>query len=144
MGGGFSGIQNLLGGQTPEAFGPEIFKRKQPERKLQFAGDIESIAGVSDLRGGRLGLGESAKYYEGILSGDRQKALETVAPEAGSILSAYDTAKRAASEFSPRGGGRNAALQELPYRESGDITSLLQKVRPEAAKELTAISEFLS
>src|SRR5206468_86230 len=59
-------------------------------------------------------------------------------------LSQFDKAKQSASQFAPRGGGRNAALQELPYREAGDITSLLQKVRPEAAKELTAISEFLS
>ncbi|MBZ5513894.1 MAG: hypothetical protein LAN62_03435 [Acidobacteriia bacterium] len=78
-------------------------------------------------------LGKAGQYYSGLLGGDRQKMLEAVGPEVNTILSQYDTAKRAASEFTPRGGGRTAELAELPFKYSGEITSLLQGVRPKAA-----------
>lgn len=86
-------------------------------------------------------LNQVEGYYGPLLKGDRQQMLESVAPEVNSILSQYDTAKRAVSEFSPRGGGRTATLADLPFRQAGDITTLLQRVRPESAKGMTDISQ---
>lgn len=79
------------------------------------------------------GLGAANRYYAPLLSGNRQAMMEAIAPEANTIISQYDTAKRAASEFAPRGGGRTATLAELPFAESGAITNLLNTVRPNAA-----------
>jgi hypothetical protein len=78
-------------------------------------------------------LGATERYYAPLLSGNRQSMLEAVAPEANTIISQYDTAKRAAAEFAPRGGGRTTTLAELPFSESGAITNLLNQVRPNAA-----------
>ena len=143
-GGAFSGIAgSTTGTEDVGTFGPQIYKRKSPQRKEQMLGDISSIAGIGSLEAGGKLLAQPAKYYSDILSGDRQKMLEAEAPEVSNIMSAYNAARRSGSEFTPRGGGRVQALEEAPYKEAGAVTSLLQQARPEAAKEITSIAKNL-
>src|SRR5207245_2627957 len=78
-----------------------------------------------------------------LLSGDRQEMLQAVAPEVNAIRGQGATGRRALSQFAPRGGGTTAALAEEPFRESGQITNLLNTVRPEAAKGLTQLGALL-
>ena len=80
----------------------------------------------------------------GILSGDRSKILATEAPEISSLLSSYDAQRKAQGELQPRGGGRSAYLNEQPYKEAGDVNKLIERARPEAAKNLTQTSEAQS
>lgn len=82
-------------------------------------------------------LSQAANYESGILSGNRDTVLATEAPEISSLLSSYDSARKASAQLAPRGGGRSSYLNELPYKEAGDVNSLIQKARPEAAKALT-------
>lgn len=144
--GGFSGLGGLLGETAPQdtgAFQQGLYGRKDPRRKEQFLGDIYSSEGLSALqRGGKL-LEQPINYFSKLLSGDRQSMLSAVAPEVNSIVGQYDTAKRAAAQFSPRGGGRIQQLENLPYQQQGQITGLLEQVRPEAAQALTKISGML-
>lgn len=68
-------------------------------------------------------------FYRTILGGDRQAIMQLMAPEVSTIVSQYDTARRTAAEFAPRGGGRTQALSELPFRQAGDINRLFQETR---------------
>lgn len=83
-------------------------------------------------------------FWKKILSGDRQTMMETLAPEIGSVSAQYQGARRAASEFSPRSGGRAAGLQESRFKESGDILGMMEKARPQAADAVTNIGQLMS
>ena len=118
---------------------------------------LAKLAGVQ-AEAGEWGLGQAKEllpearadiqkalgYYLPLLSGDRQAMMEAMGPEVNQISAQYDTAKRAAAEFTPRGGGRTAALAELPFRKTGEITGALQKARPEAAGKVTDIGQLLA
>ena len=106
------------------------------QEQNQFAGP----AGNAGVQAAQSNLNTAANYDLGILSGDRSKILATEAPEIGSILSSYDTARRAAGELTPRGGGRSETLNELPYKELGDVNKLIEKARPEAANDLSRVA----
>jgi hypothetical protein len=114
---------------TKEATGALTDLTKVQTEATKFG--LEGAKGL--LPAAEADLGKAGQYYAGLLGGDRQKMMEAVGPEVNTILSQYDTAKRAAAEFSPRGGGRTQTLAELPFKESASITDLLQKVRPQAA-----------
>ena len=92
----------------------------------------------------RADIQKALSYYLPLLSGDRQAMMEAMGPEVNQIVSQYDTGRRAAAEFTPRGGGRTTALAELPFRKAGDITNLLQRTRPEAAGKVTDIGQLLA
>lgn len=83
-------------------------------------------------------LGTAQDYLQSLLGGG-QSAMEAAAPEINTILSQYDTAKRSLSQFAPRGGGTNATLAELPFKESGAITNLLAGERGGAARSLASL-----
>ncbi len=78
-------------------------------------------------------LEESAAYYRPMLAGDRQAMLEARAPEINTLLRQFRMATGRLLEEAPRSGARSGALAELPFTESGFITSLLQEARKEAA-----------
>jgi len=144
-GSAFSGTGGSVAGtQDTGAFGNALYNRKDPRRKEQFIGDIASVGGIGALQAGGSLLAQPAKYYSDILSGDRQKMLEAQAPEVSNIMSGYNAARKAGSEFTPRGGGRVQSLEEAPYKEAGDVTRLLEQSRPGAAQALTQISGLLS
>ena len=84
-------------------------------------------------------LKKVSDFLTPLLTGGRQAALESAAPEVNTILSQYDTAKKSISEFSPRGGGTNSQLADLPFKESGDITNLLSREKSAAASNLASV-----
>lgn len=88
-------------------------------------------------------LGKPLSYYESLL-GSRQEALSAAAPEVSSIQGQFDTAARAVSEFSPRGGGRVSQSAELPFTKQAAIQDVLTKQRPAAAQGITDIGSLLA
>ena len=83
-------------------------------------------------------------YWSRILSGDRGAALSGLAPEINQLNEGYDASRRAASELMPRGGGRATLLQNLPYQQNRDVSSILQLARPQAAGQLLAAGQGIS
>jgi hypothetical protein len=110
-----------------------------------FLGKGSNLFGKgSDLLGrGVETLGKPLSYYEGLL-GNRQEALTAAAPEISTIQGQFDTAARAVSEFTPRGGGRTAASSELPFTKQAAIQDVISKQRPAAAQGITQIGQLLS
>lgn len=88
-------------------------------------------------------LGSPLSYYEGLL-GNRQEALTAAAPEISTLQGQYNTAARAVSEFSPRGGGRVAQSAELPFTKQSAIQDVINKQRPQAAQGVTQIGQILA
>lgn len=95
--------------------------------------------GQQNLTGGQRNLGSVANYDLGILSGNRNQILATESPEISSLLADYDRTRKAASQLQPRGGGRSALLNELPYKQVGDVNQLIQQARPRAAQQLAGV-----
>jgi hypothetical protein len=106
----------------------------------QQAQNTAQPVGNQNVGAASTNLGAAANYDLGILSGDRSQILATEAPEISSLLSSYDAARKSAGQLTPRGGGRSAELNELPYKEAGDVNKLVESARPEAARNLTQIA----
>lgn len=102
--------------------------------------DLLAPTGASNLNAASGNLANVAQYEQGILSGDRQQILATEAPEISQILKSYDTTRKAQAELEPRGGGRSATLNELPYQEAGDVNKLIEQARPQAAQTLSQVA----
>jgi hypothetical protein len=104
----------------------------------------------------KFGLGEAKKnlpaaatalkgpqdFFTALMSGDRKSILNALAPEVDTLTSQYDTGRKTAEEFAPRGGGRAAALEELPFRKAGEINKMVQGARDKGAAGLTSISQL--
>lgn len=89
-----------------------------------------------ELRSATGDLGAVSKFLTPLVAGNRTAAMQAAAPQVNSILSQYDTAKKSISEFSPRGGGTNSQLANMPFQESGAITNLLAGERTNASQSL--------
>ena len=107
----------------------------------QAQANVANPVGNTNVLNASSNLATAANYDLGILSGDRSKILATEAPEISSLLSSYDAARKSSGELAPRGGGRSAYLNELPYKEAGDVNKLVEQARPAAAKNLTQTAD---
>ena len=65
-------------------------------------------------------------FFKALASGDRNTIMGALSPEISTLTSQYDTGRASAEEFAPRGGGRAAALEELPFQKAGAIENLVQ------------------
>ncbi len=88
------------------------------------------------------GLSKVSDFFSALMSGDRNSILNVLAPEVDTLTSQYDTGRKTGEEFAPRGGGRGAALEELPFRKAGDINKLVQGAREKGAAGLTSVSSL--
>jgi len=115
----------------------------------------KALTGVQ-TESAKFGLGEAKKnlpkagetlstvgnFFQALMSGDRNAIMNVLAPEVDSLTSQYDTGRKTAEEFAPRGGGRGAALEELPFRKAGEINKLVQGAEDKGAAGLTSISSL--
>ncbi|HEY5990853.1 MAG TPA: hypothetical protein VIV12_31325 [Streptosporangiaceae bacterium] len=139
-------VLGLLGGKRGGTLGGTAISRTDPTfRRMEQLGDVMRGYGTDYAlpKGKELTEKSEAafdpvlKYWSALLGGGPQM-MEAIAPEVGTISAQYDTAKKAASQFAPQGGGRTALLGELPFRQQADVTRLIQQVRPKAAEGLRA------
>ena len=88
-------------------------------------------------------LGMSLDYLRNILSANGQQAMAAVAPEEGRVIDQYDTARKAISSFSPRGGGTTSALAQSRLSQAGDISDLFTGARREAFGQAASLGTSL-
>lgn len=126
------------GGKTTVDPNSPTFKRQQGLGDLSknFAFDTALPEGQKLLGQAESTLQQPIDYWSKLLGGDRAEMMSAVAPEAKTIMNQYDSAKNNISKFTPYGGGQTSLLSELPFKEAGDIQTLIQKLRPAAAGEL--------
>lgn len=78
-------------------------------------------------------------FYKTVLGGSQEDTRSLLGPDVDTILSQYDNAAKAASNFGPRGGGRAAIMAEAPFKKTGAYGELLGKAKQTAAGGLTEI-----
>jgi hypothetical protein len=96
--------------------------------------------GQSDYGKGMQDFGPSLDYWNSILSGDKSKMESAIAPEKADILSQYRAKRKQLAATGSRSGGTNEAVAQSEFSQAGDVASLLQKLRPQAAKESSGIA----
>jgi hypothetical protein len=94
-------------------------------------------AGVQDF-------GPALNYWQSILSGNKAEMESAIAPEKSDILSQYRARRRQLAATGARSGGTNEQTAQSEYSQAGDIAALLQKLRPQAAKESASIAGQIS
>lgn len=90
------------------------------------------------------GFAPSINYWESILSGDKSKMSQAVAPTAGMISKNYDQAADQVKRTMPRGGYSSVLQAEMPYRKAGEVNNLLLGLQPQAAQQLQGIAAQLA
>ncbi len=75
-----------------------------------------------------------------LLGGDKAETARAIGPQAGSVLEQFESARQAATQNQPRGGGRNAQLAQVPFQKAGAVSNLIQKTIPTAVEGLTQLS----
>src|SRR6266446_4756935 len=114
------------------------------KKTLEGYGDLSNVfnfgigsAKKEQAAGGDL-LGQAGGYYSKLLSGDRAATMQAVAPVANAATSQADAAKRGLAESgTARGGGVNAASQQLDTQTRASIDTAVNQARVEAAKGAT-------
>lgn len=101
-------------------------------------------AAQTDLPAAKSLLQLPISYYQKLLSGDDSTLMEAVGPDVSTVSSQYQAARRAASEFAPRSGGRAQSLEETRYKEMADIQNLIRRARTGAPDALTQLAQILS
>ena len=110
------------------------------EGALSKGGQATFGQGQQEFGQGIQDFGPALNYWNDILSGDKSKMEQAIAPEKEDILSQYRARRRNMAKLSSRSGGTNEAMASSEFSEAGDVSSLLQKLRPQAAKESSAIA----
>lgn len=72
-----------------------------------------------------------SKYLGDITKGDRQSIMQATMPERRRVIDQYDTAKRAISEFAPRGGGLAGTMAQVNAQEASDLSTIGAQARKE-------------
>ena len=107
-------------------FGQAITEVQKNARDLGATGKGITAQGLQ-------ALGPAQKYFADLLSGNPADVMSATAPERRRVIDQYDTARRSAGQFTPRGGGQASSQQEARSREAGDLATLGADARRGAA-----------
>ena len=88
-------------------------------------------------------LQQPLDFFKALLSGDRNTIMSALSPEISTLSSQYNTGEQTAEEFAPRGGGRAATLESLPFQKAGQIETLVEGAQSKGATGVTDIGQLL-
>lgn len=74
-------------------------------------------------------------FLNTLVSGDTNAIMGLLQPQISSLSQQYAQAETASAEFAPRGGGRTAAVEEAPFQEANQISTLVNTERQNAVGE---------
>jgi len=106
------------------------------------AGDLSGLASTAAGTSSALtsesqsALNPVLKYYQGLLSGSPEQSLAATEPQVGRVIDQYDTARRSAAAFTPRGGGQASGNLQSRIAEASDISGTINSARSGAASAL--------
>jgi hypothetical protein len=126
------------GGQTPEQ--KDLTKQQSETAKFGLSEAKKNLPKATDALTAKKG---PLNFFQALLSGDRNSILSAIQPQVDSLTSQYDTGRKTAEEFAPRGGGRAAALEELPFRKSAEINKLVGGAQMTGASGVESVASLL-
>jgi hypothetical protein len=113
----------------------------QSMNNLLSSGGAQAVGkGQADYGTGISDFAPAETYWQNILSGNKSEMESAIAPEKNDILSQYRARRKQIAATGSRSGGTNEATATSEYSQAGDIAALLQKLRPQAAKESSDIA----
>jgi hypothetical protein len=124
------------GGQTSEQ--KELTKTETQAAKFGLSSAESALPTATKA------ISQPLDFFKALLSGDRNTVMQTLQPEISSLTSAYNTGRKTAETFSPRGGGRGASLEELPFKKAADISNLVAGARTTGATGTADIGAMLA
>lgn len=83
-------------------------------------------------------------FFQALLSGNPQAIMSALSPQISSLTAQYNTGRQTAEEFAPRGGGRAAELEGLPFQEAGQIQNLVQGAQTEGAQGVEEVASLMT
>src|SRR6266478_3258935 len=122
-------LGGLFGGGQPKQSAEE----KALAKSQKEAVDVGVGGAKEDIPAARKALQDPLKFFQALLTGDRNTVMDVLGPEIKTLTAQYETAARSTEEFAPRGGGRTAVLEELPSKKAGDIATMVGGARREGA-----------
>jgi hypothetical protein len=112
-------------------------------RAMQAQGQALGQQGQQLSAQGAAAMGPSLDYFKKLLSNDPAEVAQATAPERRRVIDQYDTARRSAGQFTPRGGGQASTSEELRAREASDLATIGADLRSKAASEAATIGNQL-
>jgi hypothetical protein len=101
--------------------------------------------GAATTAKGTDALGTSLDYFKSLMSGDRAKVAQAIAPQSNDALSTADAARDQRAELgTARGGGAAGANQTAEDKTNATIYNFLFGARPAAAQQTADIGGKLS
>jgi hypothetical protein len=119
-------------GKTPDL--------SQAKVQLTAAGNQSFGSGQQTYNQGLQDFGPALDYWNSILSGNKAEMESAIAPEKNDILSQYRAKRKQMAATGSRSGGTNEAVAQSEFSQAGDVAGLMQKLRPQAAQQSSAIA----
>lgn len=78
-------------------------------------------------------------YYKRLLGDDPGGVMDATRQERGQVISQYDTARRAAANFGPRGGGATGAMADSRFAEGEALAGVTANARQQGLQGASAV-----
>ncbi len=131
---------------TPEqaaadkAFQDQLQSLIGSDSSLQTISDFQRHFGKKNTKAGLADFRAADDYWTQLLSGDRTAVAQRLGPDLARVSDQYDAARKTISEFSPRGGGRGAALTNLSTQQAAQTGDAFLRAKPEAAQAMERLA----
>lgn len=108
---------------------------------LQNIGGFATPFGENQIKQGGQNLSNASDFWNSLLSGDKTKIGQTLAPEIGTIEGQTQQQLDTLSQFGNRSGGTNATLNALQTNKQAQIQGLIDTLIPQAASQVAQIGQ---
>lgn len=85
---------------------------------------------------GMAALAPVLSYYRDLLGSNPAALSDAMRPEVGRVIDQYDSARRTAEQFSPRGGGTTSALAQSRFNQAESLADITSQSRRSAAASM--------
>lgn len=89
-------------------------------------------------------LGPVLTYLKGVLGDNPSAVMDATRPERARVIDQYDTARKAISQFGPRGGGLTSSLAESNISEGETLAGITSAARKDAAGQAASLGTTLT
>lgn len=143
------GISGKKAAKKAEAERQQVLQMVMPLLQQQMAGGKAAIEqggqqigqGAGYLNGAQTGLSDLKKFWQPLVSGDRNAIDQFLAPERRAINQGATATAQSLNRMAPRGGGRVSALAGADVARQGALNDLVFGARKEGANQLAGLNQ---
>jgi hypothetical protein len=142
IGAGIGGLIGLFkggGSKKPKAEDDP----NDPTNMLSRFGQQKMQTGEDLIGDGSDAMRSVLSYYKDLTGNDPAALLQATAPQRGRVMDQYDTARKAISSFSPRGGAGASIGAQSYLSEASDLSDVTNEARTDAFAQQGQIGQNL-